>query len=364
MIQDLPYGGFKFLSKKEVSNFNLDSIPENSPTGYILEVDLGYCKEPHDSHNYYPLYPEKIEVGYDMLSEYLKDIPDSYAIKVGGVKKLIPNLGDKITYVVHYKNLQCYLSLGIKLVKIHRILKFKQSNWLKSYTAKKRQESLHEFSKGLYKLLNKCIYGKSIENIRKRINVKLSSDKKVYQKIVNKPSFVSQKIFDKNFVAIHCSKKVLTLNKSIYVGFCILELSKLKLCYFHYNYVSKTFNNVKLLFTDTDSLSYEIKNGKVYDQCFKDKYLFDFSGYPKNSVYYDDSNKKVLSKMKDELNGNKIDEFAGLKSKIYSLISSDGKEINKTKVVNLNLRHKEYVDLLFNKKVVRHKMKRMQSKLH
>ena len=119
---------------------------------------------------------------------------------------------------------------------------------------------------------------------------------------------------------------------------------------FHYDYVLKTFN--------------EIEDSNVYDQCFKDKHLFDFSGYPKDSVYYCDLNKKVLGKMKDEFNGVKIDEFVGLKSKMYSLIARNDKEVNKGKGVNLKLRHKEYVDVLFNKRVVRHKMKRIQSNLH
>ena len=122
-------------------------------------------------------------------------------------------------------------------------------------------------------------------------------------------------------MAVHCSKTVFTLNKPIYIGFSILELSKLLMYQFHYDYVLKTFDNVKLLFTDTDSLVYEIKNGNFYDQCFKDKHLFDFSGYSKDSVYYDSSNKKVLGKMKDKLTDVKIDGFVGLKSKMYSLIS-------------------------------------------
>ena len=206
----------------------------------------------------------------------------------------------------------------------------------------------------MHKLLNNCIYGKSIENIRKRINVKLINDKKTYFRCVNKPSFMSQKIFDQNFVAVHCSKTVLTLNKPFYVGFSILDLSKLLMYQFHYDYVLKTFSNVKLLFTDTDSLVYEIKNDNVYDQCFKDKHLFNFSGYPKDSVYFGSSNKKGLGKMKDELNGSKIVEFVGLKSKIYSLTADNDKEVNKG--VNRILRHNEYVDVLFNKKVMRHKM--------
>ena len=102
---------------------------------------------------------------------------------------------------------------------------------------------------------------------------------------------------------------------------------------FHYNYILKTFENAKLLFTDTDSLVYEIKGGNVYEQCFKGKHLFDFSGYSKDSVYYDDLNKKMLGKIKVEFNGVKIDEFAGLKSKMHSLIACNDKEVNKGKGV-------------------------------
>ena len=212
--------------------------------------------------------------------------------------------------------------------------------------------------------MNNWIYGKSIENIRKRINVKLINDRRAYLKCVNKLSFISSKILDKNFVAVHCSKKVLALNKPIYVGFCILELSKLLMYKFHYDYVLKTFNDAKLLFADTDSLVYEIRGNNVYEQCFKDKHLLDFSGCRRDSIYYCDLNKKVLGKMKDEFGGIKIDEFVGLKSKMYSLIAESDLEVNKAKGVDLVLKHNEYVDVLFARKVVRHKMKRIQSKLH
>ena len=184
--------------------------------GYILEVDLEYCKELHDSHSDYPLCPEKIEISSDMLSGYCKDIADQYRIKVGGVKKLVPNLGGKVKYVVHYKNLGYYFSLGMKLVKIHR--SFKQSNWLKSYVdfnTEKRKLSSCEFDKNFFILMINCVYGKSMENIRKRINVKLINDFKTYLRCANKPNFILQKIFDKNFVAAHCVKTVLTLNKPI-----------------------------------------------------------------------------------------------------------------------------------------------------
>ena len=119
-----------------------------------------------------------------------------------------------------------------------------------------------------------------------------------------------------------------------------------------------------MLFTDTDSLVYEIKNNNDFDQCFKSKHLFDFSGYPKDSFYYDSLNRKVLGKMKDELNGVTIVELAGLKSNMYSLIDNNEEKVNKAKGVNKKLRHKEYLSVLIGKKVVRHKMKRIQSVLH
>ena len=133
MSQPLPYCDFNFLTKKEISEFCLNSISENSPIGYILEVDLESCKKLHNSHSDYPLAPEKLKIILDMLSKYSSDIANKCGIKVCEVNKLVPNLRDKIKYVVHYRNLQYYLSLGIKLIKFYRILNFKKSNWLKKY---------------------------------------------------------------------------------------------------------------------------------------------------------------------------------------------------------------------------------------
>ena len=134
MSSYLPYGRFKRL--KNVDNFDLNSISKEGSIGYIFEVDLKYPDELHVLHNDYPLAPEKLPITYDMLSDYCKKIADDYEIKVGDVKKLIPNLGDKTNYVLHYRNLQLHLSLGMKLTKIHRMLKFKQSAWVSILTLK------------------------------------------------------------------------------------------------------------------------------------------------------------------------------------------------------------------------------------
>ena len=131
IIGHLPYGGFKSL--KIVDDFDVNSASENSPTGYILEVDLEYSDELHLFHNDCPFTPEKLASLYEMLSEYCKKVADRHEIKVGDVKKLIPNLGRKTNYVVHYRNLQLYLSLGTKLMKTHRVLTFKQYDWMENY---------------------------------------------------------------------------------------------------------------------------------------------------------------------------------------------------------------------------------------
>ena len=138
------------------------SISEKSLIGYFLEVDLKYHDELHELHNDYPLAPEKRALSSDMLSNYCKKIADKYEIKVGDVKKLIPNLGNKTNYVVHYRNLQLYLPLGIKLTKIHRVLKFKQSDWMEEYidfNTEKRMNAANDFDKYFFKLMINSVYG-------------------------------------------------------------------------------------------------------------------------------------------------------------------------------------------------------------
>ena len=153
------------------------------------------------------------------------------------------------------------------------------------------------------------------------------------------------------------------LNKAICVGFTVLELSKWLMYGFHYNFIKTNFD-AELLFTEKDSLTYEVKSEYVYKEFFKHKHLFDFSKYPKYSKFFDPANKKVTGKMKYVSEGKIIDEFGGLKSKMYSMKNIDGKESNVPKEVNVATEFNEFKDSLFNKKVVRHKMKRIQSKKH
>ena len=156
-------------------------------------------------HNGYPLAPEKLAVSSDMLSKYCKEIADKYEIKVGDVKKLIPNLFNKTNYVVHYRNLQLHLSLGMKVTKIHRVLKFKQSDWMKKYidfNTEKRMNAANDIEEDFLKSMINSVYGKTIENLRKRINVRL----------VNKTEdFFLNILADQHTLLIKCLLKIILL---------------------------------------------------------------------------------------------------------------------------------------------------------
>ena len=227
MSEYLPYGEFEWL--KNVDSFDVISIDKKSDVGYKLEVDLKYPNELHELHNDYPLAPKKLTVTNDILSNYCKSIADKYDIKVGDIKKLIPNLGNKNKYVFHYRNLQLYLSLKMKLTKMHRVLKLKQPDSMKKYidfNTKKRICATNDFEKDFFKLMINSIYGKTMEKLRKRLNVRFVNNKKDFLKYTSKPTYVTHKLFNKNFATIHEIKPVLIVNKPIYAGFTVLDLSK------------------------------------------------------------------------------------------------------------------------------------------
>ena len=307
MSQYLPTGGFRWMTQKQIDKIDLTKYKEDSDKGIILEVDLEYPEELHDLHNDYPLAAEKIKVTDNMLSKYCKNISDKYNISTGLVSKLIPTLNKKNKYVLHYRNLQLYLSLGLKIDKIHRVLEFRQSPWLKQYidfNTEKRKNAKNNFEKDFFKLMNNSVFGKTMENIRKRVDVRLVTDENKLLKLASKPTYVSSKIFNENLVAVHKIKETLTLNRPAYVGMCILDLSKTLMYDFHYKHIKKNYGDkAKLLFTDTDSLTYEIEAEDIYQDFWNDKDKFDNSDYPESSPYFDKANKKVIGKFKDEAAG-------------------------------------------------------------
>ena len=176
----------------------------------------------------------------------------------------------------------------------------------------------NNFEKDFFKLMINFVYGKIMENVRKRINMRLVNNQKDFLKYTSRPTYISHKIFGKYHAAIHESKPVLILNKPIYIGFIVLDLSKWKMYHFHYNFIKNNLN-AELLFTDTNSLTYEIKSENGCEEFYNWKDLFDLSNYSKDLRFFHETNKKVIGKMKDDFGGVIVTEFVGLKSKMYSI---------------------------------------------
>ena len=203
---------------------------------------------------------------------------------------------------MHLKLLQLYINLGLKLQKVHRALSFTQKPWLASYidlNTQRRAKSKSNFEKDFYKLMNNSVYGKTCENLRKPIDVKIVKDSPKKLRLLHRPNCMGFTIFDNSLIAINLSKFTFEINKPTYVGFCVLELSKHLMYDFLYNFIRRKYGpKAKLLFTDTDSLMYEIETGDIYHDLTENRTLFDFGSNPRDSPFYDDTNKKVIGKIK------------------------------------------------------------------
>ena len=346
MSQSLPTNGFKWmnnLTKEKVMDIleKANSSMNNSvKRGYIFEVDLKYPQELWKSHDDYPLAPEKM--------------------KVGGVEKLISHFKPHKKYVIHYRNLRQCLELGLRITAVHRGISFEQSPWMEPYIRKNtelRKTSKNSFEKDFFKLMNNSVFGKTIENIRKRQNVFLVDNRAKAVKLTCRPNFDRATIFDRNLIAIHLKKTEVYFNKPVYVGQAILDLSKLLMFDFHYNFIQRkyTYKRAKLLFTDTDSLMYQIKTDDFYADISEDiRSKFDTSDYPPNheSGILVGVNKKVIGMFKDEVGGKQITHFVGLRPKLYSFKVEDSSTTRKCKGIKKNVVKKgidfqDYVECLF-----------------
>jgi hypothetical protein len=231
LSQPLPVSDFKWLSVEEINNFKPLEIEDDSAMGYVIEADIAYPENIHDDHDDYPLAPERVEIETSMLSEYCKNLAQEMQMPMNKPQtKLVPNLRNKVKYILHYRNLKLYLSLGMKLVKIHRILQFHQIPWLKPYVqfnTEKRKLAKNTFEKDLFKLMNNAVFGKTMENLRKRVNIKLVQTEKKFKKLISSPAFYSFQIFNPDLTAVHMHKTKLKLDRPIYVGFSVLDMSKI-----------------------------------------------------------------------------------------------------------------------------------------
>lgn len=372
MSQYLPLRDFCWLTPQEVENLEIDKVADNSDVGYILEVDLKYCEHLHEDHSEYPLAPEQMKILDNMLSPYSLELKKLLGLGGTPTRKLTPNLYDKSKYVIHYRNLKQYMQLGMQLTQVYRVVKFTQAPWLKPYidfNTEKCKLAKNTFQKDFYKLLNNSVFGKCLQSDRKHLNIELVNSKKRMTKLTAKPTFKSFRIFNEELVGVHLSKPTLQLCQPIFVGFSILELSKILMYNFHYNFVKAKYGSrAKLLFTDTDSLCYKIQTGNIYIDMGEDIHLFDTSDYPKGHFLYTTSNKKVLGKMKDELNAEAMTEFVGLRPKLYSFLTGD--EEKKTAkgickyVIEKHLQHEHYKTCLFDEQDRMVSMNMIRSRNH
>ena len=324
MEKPLPEGDFAWLSPLELEKVSqqIENLTENSPTGYVFEVDLEYPKALHREHNDFPFCPENI-------------IPPG-----GKSAKLIQNLNDKQNYIIHYMALQQCLAYGLKLKRVHRGIQFSQSAWLKPYielNTRLRNSAKNAFERDMYKLMVNSIYGKTMENVEKRVDIKLATQftmnahKRGAENYISKPNFKKAQIFEENLVAIQMNKLYINYNKPIYVGFSILDISKTLIYDFFYGYLKANYGpNVHLCYCDTDSNIILVYTKDIYSDMRQNLEYFDTSNFPENNIHNMPKSLPRIGKMKDEFAGRNIELFLGTGAKAY-FIKAGEDEIKKAK---------------------------------
>ena len=333
MMEKLPYKGFEWMSREEMDNWKNISC--------VLEVDLEYPKELHDLHNDLPLCSENIETK-------------------NKIKKLIPTLNNKEKYVIHYKTLLLCLDLGLKLKKIHNGIKFEEKEWMKPYidkNTKLRSRATNDFEKDFFKLGNNSVFGKGMEDETNRCVVELVTTVKRLMKLTCKKNLKGVRVFNNELISVHMANTNVKITKPIYIGACVLDTSKIPMYDFHYNYIKKKYgNNAKLLDMDTDGVKYHIKTEDVYKDMDENIEIFDTSNYlgDHQSGIRNGVNKKVPGKFKDELGGEIIKEYAGVRAKLYAYLTLNNEEEKKAKgikkyAIENKLIFKDFKDCVLNK---------------
>ena len=306
MSQPLPAGGFKWV---DVNPNEISEFATRTDKGSILEVEVSYPKDLHDSHNDLPFMCERMEIN--------------------GVEKLAPNLRDKKSYVIHIQAMNQVLQQGLRLDRIHRAIEFNQSSWLKTYidfNTQLRMAATNDFENYFFKLMNNSAFGKTMENIRKHRNMKLVTTEEKYLRTVMKPKFKSGALFGENLMGFEMGKIKVVMSKPVYHVQAILDLSKIVMYEFHYNYMVPKYSleKLKLCYMDMDSLVYDIKTEDFYEDIMDEvPARFDTSGYCPNRPLPVGLNKKFIGLMKDELGGKIMTEFVALRPKLYSYTKLD-----------------------------------------
>ena len=354
MSKKLPVNGFKWLDNDKINEEFIKNYNKNEKKGYILEVDINYPKKLHDLHSDLLFLAERMEINK--------------------CKKLVCNLYDKKKYVLPINSLKQALNHGLKLKKIHRILQFNQEAWLKPYidmNTELRKLARNDFEKDLFKLMNNSVFGKTMENIRKHRDIKLVTADKKRSKLVSEPNYHTINLISKDLSIIEMKKTKVKMNKPIYLGLSILEISKILMYEFWYDYMKPKYNDdVKLCYMDTDSFVMHIKTNDFYkDISDHVDNRFDTSNYEVKRPLPIGTNKKVIGLMKDELGGEIITEFIALRPKTYSYLTDNDKIDKKAKgtkkcVIKKMIKFDDYKICLLNDKVILKSQQRFISNKH
>jgi hypothetical protein len=318
----LPYNKYLWLSRRCYETYDWANINTEGKYGYILEVDLHYPKRLHKKHDNFPLAPENIIVNYENLSPYAKKaVFRSTQKKNYSDIKLSATFYDRKNYIVHFKNLKLYLSLGLELKRIHRVLQFKQKKFIAPFIEKctiERQKAQTKFEQDQFKKVANSTYGKTIQNVRAYSVVKLHNTKNSLLRAISHHTFKNFVILDENLVQTNHIKPVVCHDRPIAIGMTVLELSKHIMFDFFYNVLLDPSYEIDLGFSDTDSFLFKTSNTKKYQE--KVKNLMDFSNYSPNHKLFSTENKAKLGFFKDELAGKQsVSEFVGLRAKCYSM---------------------------------------------
>ena len=355
MSKKLPIKGFKWLD--DITGIDKEFIKgydEISNKGYVIEADVDYPQELHDLHSDMPFLPERMVINK--------------------TKKLVCKVHNKKNFVAHVNVLKQALSHGLKLEKVHRVIEFEQEAWLKKYidfNTDLRAKATNDFEKDFFKLMNNAVFGKTMENVRKHRDIKLVKTDKKRNKLVSEPNYHMMKLIDDNLAIIEMRKVKVKMNKPIYLGLSVLELSKITMYEFWYDYVKVKYEDrVRLCYMDTDSFVLHVRTKDFYKDISEDvKDRFDTSNFYCDRPLPIGVNKKVVGFMKDELGGGIITEFVVLIPKSYSYRTDDLVELKKVKgtkkcVVKKMLGFDDYKKCVFEKEKVLKSHQRFKSENH
>lgn len=372
----LPTSNFRWLSRSEMDAVDWLKQERRQSVGYIIECDLIVPEHLHEKFSAMPLAQEKYTVDESEMSDY--SVQCQHIIgggkKIPKSEKLCGTLHEKKNFLVHYVNLKHFLEEGLILDKVHRVITFSQSPFLRDYVkmmSERRKNATTDFERTIIKLLVNSIYGKLIEGVRKYMDVKFVTSERLLNRYLTDPCYSSHRILGETCCVFFRRKKIVLLDKLYAAGFSILELSKNLMTTMYYGFMQRKFGvrNLDVLMSDTDSYILHIR-GHTQNEALKTLApIMDFSNYPHDHPLYNGDHRKMIpGYFKNETPGSDIREFCGLRSKCYIIrtkpdkLSARCKGINRKVVKNLTMEN--YKSCLQQMSTQYATMRRIRSKNH